>query len=222
MNDEVRNYIKKYTVLTVLIVLAAASQTLSMKANIGVCACWDALTLNIYQLCGMKVGTVSILINFVLVIIQILIMKKEFPPVKFLQIPLAIIYGTVTNFMYYNVLTFEVNSYAVKMTLLLMSYAGLAIFIGGMTIMDIITTPLEGTCYIINQRYHISFSKLRMAADIGCIALSIAMSLTFDLTLKVREGTLIGMIILGPLMGYCMKKERKLMEKHRLVKLVTN
>ncbi|MFR5583134.1 MAG: hypothetical protein ACLTLQ_04310 [[Clostridium] scindens] len=50
----------KYSLLALLIILAAFSQTLSMKADIGVCACWDSVSMNVYQITGTKVGTFSI------------------------------------------------------------------------------------------------------------------------------------------------------------------
>ena len=37
----------KYSLLALLIILAAFSQTLSMKADIGVCACWDSVSMNV-------------------------------------------------------------------------------------------------------------------------------------------------------------------------------
>jgi uncharacterized protein len=202
--------IKNIAVLIVCIIFVAISQSLSLKANIGVCACWDSVSMNIYEQFGIKVGTVSIIINCSLVAVQFLLQRKEFRPIKIMQVPLAILSGVIVNIMYYNVLTFEADSYAFRVVLLLLSYIGLAIFVGAMTALDIITMPLESLCYAIEKKYGIAFSKLRMAADFICIAASLAMSLVFGLSLKVREGTIIGFFLLGPLMGLCMKFERKL------------
>ena len=202
----------KYSLLALLIILAAFSQTLSMKADIGVCACWDSVSMNVYQITGIKVGTFSIVGNLASVAIQLLILKKEFPPVKFLQIPVAILFGIVTNAVYYHVLVFEIHSYFVRMLLWALSYIGLALFIGALTIMDIITMPVEGTCYIISSRYGIDFAKLRLSADAACIIISLALTFAFGLTLKIREGTIAGMLVLGPLMGWCMKWEKKVLE----------
>ncbi len=113
--------------------------------------------------------------------------------------------------MYYNVFTFDVNSYAFSVVLLILSYIGIAVFIGAMTLLDIITMPLEAVCYAIEQKYGIPFSKLRMSADVICIAASLAMSFAFGLSLKVREGTVTGFLLIGPLMGLAMKFEKRLL-----------
>lgn len=202
--------IKNIAVMTACIIFASISQTLSLKADIGVCACWDSVSMNIYERFGIKVGTVSIIINCSLVAVQLLIQRKEFRIVKMLQVPLAVLSGVIVNIMYYNVFTFEVGSYAFRVILLLLSYTGLAVFVGAMTTLDIISMPLESLCYAVEKKYGIPFSRLRMTADVICITASLAMSLVFGLSLKIREGTVMGFLLLGPLMGFCMKIEKKL------------
>lgn len=199
---------KKYGILAILIILAATSQTLGLKADIGVGACWDAVSLNIYQLTGLKVGTFSMAANLLCVAVQILILKKDFPPIKFLQIPVAVIYGIVINFVYYHILTFELESYWIRMIFWLLSNVGLAVFIGAITVMDVITIPVEGTCYTIEKKFGVGFSKCRFSIDAICIIVSLALSAVFGLSLKIREGTVLGMLMLAPLMGWCMKWEK--------------
>ena len=92
--------------------------------------------------------------------------------------------AAVTNSVYYHVLVFEIHS----------------------------TMPVEGTCYIISSRYGIDFAKLRLSVDAACIIILLALTFAFGLTLKIREGTIAGMLVLGPLMGWCMKWERKVLE----------
>lgn len=161
-----------------------------------------------YEKFGIKVGTVSIIINFLLIFVQFIIQKRDFRSVKLLQVPLAVLSGSIVNIMYYAVFTFDVNPYAFSVVLLILSYAGLAVFVGAMPLLDIITMPLEAVCYAIEQKYGISFSKLRMSADVVYIAVSLAMSFAFGLSLKVREGTVIGFFLIGPLMGLTMKLEK--------------
>lgn len=202
--------IKKFIILVICVIFVAVSQTLSLKANIGVSACWDSVSLNVYELLGIKVGTVSIILNCLFIFIQFMIQKKDFRLIKLLQVPLVILSGSIVNLMYYEIFTFEVNSYAFRIVLLLLSFIGLAVFVGAMTILDIITMPLEAVCYAIENKYGISFSKLRMSADVICITVSLILSFVFNLSLKVREGTVIGFFLVGPLMGLFMKLEKKL------------
>ncbi len=207
---KVSHPLSHYALIFVLITLAAASQTLSLKANIGVCACWDALSLNIYEITGLKVGTFSILANLCVVAIQFAILGRDFHPVRLLQIPVAMLYGTVMNLIYYHVLTFELTSYGMRLLFCVLSYVGLGIFLGGVTLLDLIPMPTEGTCYAIHRKFRISFSKVRISLDAALIVSSIALSLLFGLSFKIREGTLIGMLLLGPLEQFFMRLEGSL------------
>lgn len=206
--------IRQIAFLIFCVIMAAVAQTLSLKANIGVCACWDSISMNLYELTGIKVGTIGIMINCICVLMQLLLLRREFSPIKLLQVPLAMLSGIVVNIMYYNILTFEVNSYVMKLIFLLLSFVGLAVFVGGMTMMDLITLPLEALCYTIDQKYGIAFAKLRTGTDVLCITLSLILSFVFDLSLKIREGTIIGLFLIGPLMGLCIKLEQKWMGKY--------
>ena len=197
--------IKRYLFLILLIVLSASFQTLGMKADIGVCALWDSVSLNVYELTGLKVGTFTIIANCILVLLQLIILRKNFHPRRLLQVPAAICFGLVTNFVYYRILVFDLGSYPVRLMCYMISCVGLALWAGGHTYLNLVQMPPEGFCYVVNKKYGISFSKLRMLQDFTCIIISLLLSLLFGLSLKVREGTVIGMLLLGPIMGFFME-----------------
>lgn len=74
---------KKNAAFQILLLLfltcgTAFSQTLALKANIGVCACWDAVGLNVYEICGLKVGTLSMILHILCVLVQLAIQRREF------------------------------------------------------------------------------------------------------------------------------------------------
>lgn len=197
--------ILRWTVVLVLTCGTAFSQTLALKASIGVCACWDALALNIYDLFGMKVGTFGIIMNILCVLGQFLIQRKNFQVHKVLQIPYVVVFGLLVNFFNYDVLTFEVNSYLVRVLLVVAAYLGLALFLGPLLLLNLVAMPSEALCSIISGEYEIDYAKVRVALDIGVMVLSVLLSAGAGVSLKVREGTVIGMLMLGPLEKVSMK-----------------
>lgn len=192
---------------------AALFQTFALKADIGVTACWDSVGMNISQITEMKVGTFTMIMGVVIVLLQFIVLKKDFSPFRFLQLPGTIFYGSIMNYLYYNVFTFEISSYGVRVLLCVMSVVGMAVFLGITTCLNLVPTPTEAACYAITEKYHLNFGKLRLTVDITCIVISVLLSLVFGLSMKVREGTVVGMVILGPLMGACIKREKKLIDK---------
>lgn len=197
--------IMQFLLLVICTVGTAFSQTLALKANIGVCACWDAVGLNVYQIFGIKVGTVSMCLHAVCVLIQLLIQRKNFQIRKVLQLPYVIVFGMLLNFFYYNVLTFEVHSYIWKLVLVIVSYLGLGLFLGPVLLMNLITIPSEAMCNVISGTAKLDYAKVRIGLDAVCIVASVLMSFAGGVSLKVREGTVIGMLLLGPLEKLSMK-----------------
>ncbi len=177
----------------------AFSQTLALKANIGVCACWDAVGLNVYEVYGLKVGTLSMIMHIVCVLIQLAVQRKEFSVWKFLQIPYVILFGTILNFFFYEVMTFELHGYGMKLLFVVLSYVGLALFLGPLLLLNLVNMPSEAMCVVISGKYEIDYAKVRVSLDALCIIASIILSLAGGVSLKVREGTVIGMLMLGPL-----------------------
>lgn len=208
MRKEDRLYIK-IPVLLLCYVVGAAVQTLSLKADIGVCAVWDSVSLNLSRITGIKIGYISIVGNLILVLLQLAVLKKEFKPSRFLQVPMVVLFGEAINFFYYDVFKFEPGSYLIRLLLCIISYAGLAVIFGIVTYMDIMSTPGEALCFILEQKKGIPFARSRVILDLCFMAFSVTLSLIFKTPFTVREGTVIGMLILGPMMHECMKFYKK-------------
>lgn len=191
----------------------AFSQTLALKANIGVCACWDAVGLNVYEVFGLKVGTFSMIMHTVCVLVQLVIQRKAFRAWKFLQIPYVVLFGTFLNFFYYDVLTFELNSYLIKVVFVVLAYLGLALFLGPLLLLNLVNMPSEAMCVVISGNYEVDYAKVRIGLDAVCVIASVILSLAGGVSVKVREGTVIGMLMLGPLEKISMKFFRPYIEK---------
>lgn len=203
----------QFLLLTLLTAGTAFAQTLALKANIGVCACWDAVGLNIYEIFGLRVGTFSMIMHIICVSVQLLIQRKEFDVWKVLQIPYVVIFGTFLNFFYYDVMTFELKGYAIKVLFVILAYVGLALFLGPLLLLNLVNMPSEAMCIVISGKYEKDYAKVRVSLDALCILVSVVLSLVGGVSLKVREGTVIGMLLLGPLEKVSMNFFRPYIQK---------
>lgn len=202
--------IKKLIYFIILVICISLGITLTMKANIGVDA-WDALAQSGSDISSIPVGTVMMLLNFGCVFIQIILLKKEFKFKHVLQIPLSILIGYLVNYFYYDLFhNLVVRNYLARVLLLLCGYAINAFVVAGIMKLDVVTFALEGACKVISDKYHVSFPKFRQLIDILSIAIVIILSFTFNINLYVREGTVIGMLTFGPMIGVFTKCLEKL------------
>lgn len=87
-----KRMIRAYGLLILLTILAGMELALLVKMNVGV-APWDAMALSFSFLTGIKMGTIAIICNYLCVLGQIILLKKEFKKINFLQIPISMLLG---------------------------------------------------------------------------------------------------------------------------------
>lgn len=212
------NLAKKTLLLTSLIILVGIGASISLKAAIGIGA-WDAMAQTLATIIGIKIGTLGMILNISCLIGQVLILKKKFRVIQWLQIPLNILLGSVVNFILYNILgNIVIDSYIVRIGLLILSYCLCAFGVGAVMVLDLVTFSLEGFCAAISEKIGFEFSKFRQAVDVICVALVFLLAWIFKAELAVREGTIIGMLMFGPLMGIFMKKIKPVFKKYKFLK----
>ena len=191
--------------LSVAVFLNGIGAAMMMKAELGVNA-YDALSISFSQVCNLPIGTVTMLMNLLFFLLQIILLKKDTELERFLQIPLLILLGAAINFMTYEVLAgISITSYIVKISFFLAGLLLCAASCAGLMKYKI-GFPLESFCLVAAQKFKWRFSRLRQLSDILCILLILLLYLVFSATISIREGTLISMLLLGPLIEISLRK----------------
>ena len=204
---------KRIILLSILIIIVGFSASINLKVSIGVGA-WDAFAQSVSFLSAIKVGTIGMILNISLVLGQWLLLRKNFKFRHLLQVPVSILLGTVVNFFLYDVFgSITIDSYALKLMLLILAYVIAACAVGAIMVLDVVTFALEGFCMALAKKTKLDFAKVRQGADIVSILLVILLTVGFSIVLTIREGTIIGMLVFAPVMGFFMKKIRPLFRK---------
>jgi uncharacterized membrane protein YczE len=189
----------------ILIILVGIGASLTLKATVGVGA-WNALAQSISHLSHVKVGTIVMALNSFCVLGQWLLLRRRFGMRNLLQLPVGIVIGAVINIIYYDVLGgFTVETYFYRLVLLIIAYNILAVSVAAVIVLDVISFPLEGFCMVLSEQKGWSFSSVRQFADVFSILIVLILTLSMSIESTIREGTFIGMFLLGPLMGYYMR-----------------
>jgi uncharacterized membrane protein YczE len=200
--------------ISINIVITGIGASLGIKAAVGVGA-WDALSQSLSTVIGMKIGTFSMLLNISCVALQLLMLGKRFKPIALLQVFVAILLGYVVNFMYYTIYAnIIIDNYFVNLILFVLSIFIIVIGVANIMAMNFISFPLEGACLVISDRFKLNFGKVRQGADILSIIIALVVAISFKDTITVREGTVIGMLLFGPLLDRIMR-----FVKPRLIKM---
>lgn len=211
------NYIRKLIVLTLAVALIGFGSALTMKAAVGIGA-WDALGQTIAIITRMPVGNISTFLNCFCVLLQLIILKSKFTIWHYMQIPLSMFLGAVINIVYYQLLGDTViESYPVAMCVFIIGIIIVTLGVAIVMTINLITMALEGACLqvarVLNSKMHV----LRQVIDVIAVVVIIGVAYLLDITLVVREGTIISALIFGPLIGFFMKIIMPLFKKIGLV-----
>ena len=190
---------KRYGLLVIGLFFAALGVALTKRGELGVSPISSVANVLSYQFTDLTLGSWLILWNCVLILGQILLLRRNFQPIQFLQIPLSFLFGWFTDFGMWLVSFLPVQVYAVR---LLMVLAGTVVLGFGITlsvIADQIMNSGEAFVKAISDVTHQEFGTIKVVFDISCVLIALILSLLFfeGAIVGTREGTIIAALCTG-------------------------
>ena len=110
-----------------------------------------------------------------------------------------------------------IEAYWINLTLYILSVLIIVVGVANIMAMNFISFPLEGACIVISDHFKLNFGKVRQWVDIISIIIALAVAFIFQDTITVREGTVIGMLLFGPLLDRFMNIVKPKLERIGLV-----
>lgn len=203
-----RQYLLRFVEMSIGTILSAIGIYFMIKSNLGQTAL-VSLARNMGKILGIKDGTMMIIVNSSCLLINYIIMRKDFDKKQLLQIFLALLQGQIVNIFVYSLPIFKdlvPSNYLFQWIFMLLGILILSYGIAMMMKANIVKLSLEDLCRVISIKYDYEFSKVRQIADIVCIAGSLFIIFLFGLDFStLREGTWACMLLLGPSMKYTFK-----------------
>lgn len=190
---------KRYGLLVIGLFFAALGVALTKRGELGVSPISSVANVLSYQFTDLTLSSWLILWNCVLILGQILLLRRNFQPIQFLQLPLSFLFGWFTDFGMWLVSFLPVQVYAVR---LLMVLAGTVVLGFGITlsvIADQIMNSGEAFVKAISDVTHQEFGTIKVVFDISCVLIALILSLLFfeGAIVGTREGTIIAALCTG-------------------------
>lgn len=175
---------------------------LSVKSNLGVSPV-SSIPYTITCVWGIEMGKATILFHIVLVLIQILVLRKNFKPVQLLQILIGVVFGYFTTFCNYLVSFLPTpDNLGIRILMVLASTVFVAVGIFLYLPADLIPLAGEGCMQAVSTVTHIEFAKVKIGFDCTMVLVSAVTCLTILHSLgSVGVGTIIAAILVGTLVG---------------------
>ena len=191
------NKLKRYLIFLVGLFINALGVSLVTKASLGtspISSIPYVLSLNF----PFTLGNFTILFSIFLIVLQILILRKNFKMENILQIPVSIAFGYFIDLTMY--LFFWVNPelYIVKLIAL---FAGCIVLGFGVyleVVADVVMLPGESFVRAIVQTWNTNFGTTKILFDSSMTIIAGALSIAFFGKLNgVREGTIVAALLVG-------------------------
>lgn len=171
---------------------------MSVKSDLGVSPV-SSIPYTITCIFGLEMGKATIVFHIGLVILQVLILRKNFKLKNLLQVPVGILFGYFTTFSNYlfSFLPTPPNL-AVRLLMMLGSTVLIATGIFFYLPADIVPLAGEGATKAVADTAHFPFSRVKIGFDVSMVTISLISCLAVLHKLgSVGVGTVIAAILVG-------------------------
>lgn len=166
---------------------------------------------------GLSVGTTTIIMNCIFVLIQIVILRRRYQWFQLLQIPAAILFGLMIDVGEWVLRGISWSNYLQQWVLCAIGITLVALGVSIEVMAKLITTAGEGIVLAICQVTPLKFGNVKVAFDVTLVCISIVTGLLCLGRLEgVREGTVAAAICVGLLTKQFKKPVGKFEEKFLL------
>lgn len=167
------------------------------------------------KITALSLGNWLIIWNCILILAQILILRKDFKIVQLLQIPLSFLFGWFTDIGTFIADFIPVKNYPTQLLMLAIGIVVLALGISIAVIANVIMNSGEALVKAISDVSKKEFGYVKVGFDVFCVVSGIILSLILfqGQILGIREGTIISAICTGFVVKFLTKRIRKPVEK---------
>ena len=186
--------------------LLALGVALTVKSDLGV-GPGNLVAYSLSLIFQVELGNMTTYVFLVYVLLQLLLLRKEFSVRNVLQIPFSFIYGQFVSFWVGQLNALVLHTYYQRLLCIVLSVLvaalGLTLFLQA----DIVAMPAEGLLIaILHFHKRIKFSVLKVAYDSSCtVFAAVATWCCFGRIIGVREGSAISAVFLGIVIGFYQK-----------------
>ena len=191
-------YVKRTIALVIGLFIMSFGVGLSIRADLGTSPVSSIpYVLNIIT--ELSVGTTTIIVNVIIVLLQIVLLRKRFRPLQLLQIPVCIAFGLLCDLALACMPNLLPNTYWQQW---LICAAGIVLVAFGVSIevtANVTTLAGEGLSLAMCQLLpKVKFGYMKVCVDCSFVTIAVALSFIFLHRLAaVREGTVAAALFVG-------------------------
>ncbi len=200
--------IKRYALFILSLFISAEGIALTRHAELGVSPISSVANVVSYKLPSLSFGLLLIIWNCLLILGQIIVLRRDFKPVQLLQVPLSVLFGIFVNFGMWSVSFIPAPFYPVKLALVAAGTIVLGFGISLSVTANVIMNSGEAIVKAVSDKYGTNFGRTKIVLDVCYVAAAVILSLIFfDFKIiGTREGTVIAALTTGLVVNFFYKR----------------
>ena len=190
--------IKRYILLLAGLTIMAFGVAFSIKGNLGTSPI-SSVPYAVSQFTPLTVGTATIVMHCVFIVIQIAVLRKKYQLIQLMQLPVAFFFGYLTDFGVWAVQGLPCVNYMQQWLACLVGILLVAIGVSMEVKAGVVVLAGEGVvlalCQVIPKA---TFGYMKEGFDVTLVAAACVLSLLFTGQVQgVREGTVAAAVFVG-------------------------
>ena len=191
------NIIRRYLLLLAGLAIMAFGVAFSIKASLGTSPI-SSVPYVVSLFAPLTVGTATIIMHCVFILLQILILRKKYHPIQLMQLPVALFFGYLTDFGVWAVQGITCNHYLQQWLVCLIGIFLVAVGVSLEVKAGVVVLAGEGVVLAICKILPVKFGYMKVGFDVTLVAIVCVLSFVFTGRLQgVREGTVAAALLVG-------------------------
>lgn len=207
MNEMDKKIVRRVITYVIGLWLLSLGVSFSVKAELGISPVNSAPYI-ISQITGVSMGTCVIVVFAFFMLLQMIILRKEYQWKNLLQILFSILFGYFVDITNAIINGIVVELYPVRLLLLAISIVLIAFGLMAIVDTELVPMPSEGLIIAISKKSKkLNFAQIKTIFDSVVVLIGIVLSLCiFGRLVGIREGTIITAVSVGKLIGILQEK----------------
>ena len=191
--------VKRYLLLLVGLAIMAFGVAFSIKASLGTSPI-SSVPYAISLFTPLSVGTATITMHCIFILLQILILRKDYHPIQLMQLPVAFFFGYLTDFGVWAVQRISYHAYWQQWIICLIGILLVAVGVSLEVKAGVVVLAGEGVVLAICKVLPVKFGHMKVGFDVTLVVIACILSIVFTGRLQgVREGTVAAALLVGTL-----------------------
>lgn len=194
-----KEIVKRYVLFVVSLFFIGFGIALTKHGALGVSPISSVANVVSLKFTFLSFGTWLTISNFVMLVGQILLLRRHFRPIQLMQIPLSFLFGHFTDFGLWLISMIPNELYVVQLLLVISGIVVLGFGIALSVIANVILNSGEAFVKAIADVTRKDFGNTKIVFDVCWVAFSILLSLIFfqGRLVGTREGTILSAVLVG-------------------------